>query len=85
MISVSRITICRTEETLDEMSRSCHLKMLITSIEGHMNFRETGRNHDTEDQLKNITWGHFAPLVDGQRMMVRRYGRINYQALAGME
>ena len=56
MISVSRILLqfAAQKKTLDEMSRSCHLKMLITSIESQMNFREADQNHAKEDQLKNM-------------------------------
>ena len=56
MISVSRILLQSVEQkkTLDEMSRSCHLKMLITSTESQTNFKEADQNHDKEDQLKNM-------------------------------
>ena len=56
MISVWRILLQFLEQkkTLDEMSRSCHLKMSINSIKCQMNFREAGQNHSKEDQLKNM-------------------------------
>ena len=56
MISVSRILLQSVEQkkTLDEMSRSCHLKMLITSTESQTNFKEADQNHAKGDRLKNM-------------------------------
>ena len=56
MISVWRILLQFAEQkkTLDEMSRSCHLKMLITSTESQTNFKEANQNHAKGDRLKNM-------------------------------
>ena len=69
MISVSRILLQFAEQkkTLDEMSRSCHLKMLITSIESQMNFREADQNHAKEDRLKNMDE---EKALSGQQLML---------------
>ena len=56
MISVWRILLQFAEQkkTLDKMSRSCHLKMLITSTESQTNFKEADQNHAKGDRLKNM-------------------------------
>ena len=48
------------------MSRSCHLKILITSTESRTNFKEADQNHAKGDRLKNMD-EHKA--LSGQQLM----------------